>query len=265
MPVLLALSACTSVPLQQGGGLSSYENLGKETGTFGNKRTFVDKAAVAAVKTVRILPSVYAPKAANRVKRPQDRALVSNVLDRALCVALSDKYQIVGPDHFADMTVHNVITDLVPTNKAVAGVSAVVTAGTGFVLPVSVPRLPLGLGAVAVEGEAVDKTGTQIAAILWSKGANSITNSPRVSAVGDAYSLATSYGSDFSTLLIKEASPSIFAVTMPSGQKIRSYFGGKPKYAACDTFGRAPGLAGMAAGMIAAPPGWADAGRKAHH
>src|SRR5690606_32601766 len=121
----------------------------------------------------------------------KDRALVSNALDRAICVALSDRYRIAALGQPADMTVRTVITDLVPTDKTMAGVSTAVSLGSNFVLPVGVPRLPVGLGGLAVEAEAVDSTGVQRAAAVWSKGANSFTDNARVSEIGDAYGLAS--------------------------------------------------------------------------
>lgn len=107
-------------------------------------------------------------------------------------MALSDKYRIAALGQPADMTVRTVITDLVPTDKTMAGVSTAVTLGSGFVLPVSVPRLPFGLGGLAVEAEAVDSSGVRAAAV-WSKGANSITGKARVSEIGDAYGLADDF------------------------------------------------------------------------
>jgi hypothetical protein len=257
-------SGCASVDLVESGTLSSYDNLGKQTGSLGKSRSFADPAAMATVKTVRIIPTRFSERAIGRIAQPQDRTLVTNALDRALCIALSDRYQIVAADQPADLTIRNVVSDVVPTGKAAAGVATAVSLGSSVVLPVSVPRLPVGLGGLAVEGEAVDATGTQRAAILWAKGANSITSKPRVSEVGDAYQLAASFGSDFSQLMIKGKMPTALDIALPSGQRINSYFGGKPKYAACDTFGREPGVPGMLAGMVGAPPEWTDkAGHKA--
>lgn len=262
LPLALLLSACASVPLKQGGTLSSYDRLGEQTGQAGKYRTYVNTPAVTSARTVRILPATLTPEAASAITKPEDRALVSNALDRALCVALSDRYEITGPDQPADLTLRNVVTGIVPTNRTIAGASVAVSAGSSFVLPVSVPRLPIGLGGLAVEGEALDAEGNQQAAILWSKGANSITSSPMVSQVGDAYGLAAAYGSDFSQLMIKGKSPSSFSLSLPSGQKIKSFFGGKPKYAACDTFGRQPGIAGLVATRVGAPPQWTDKGSR---
>lgn len=258
LPVALAATGCTSVPLKQGGTLTSYSNLGAPKGKLSKSRIYVDGPGMATVKTVSIVPTTFAFSAASRVKSEADRALVSNALDRALCVALSDKYQLVPAGEPADLTIRSVVTDVVPTNKAAAGVATAVTVGTGFALPVSVPRLPIGLGGLAVEAEAVDRAGMQRAAIMWARGANSIQNKPRVSEVGDAYSLASKFGDDFSRMLIVGKEPKGLDISLPSRQRMQSWLGGKPKYIACDAFGRAPGLMGAVAGKFGAPPEWTD-------
>ncbi|MET3582218.1 hypothetical protein ABID19_005277 [Mesorhizobium robiniae] len=260
--LILTVAGCASVPLTEGGTLTSYSNLGAPKGKLSKKRIFVDGQALAVAKTARIVPTTFVFSAASRVKSAADRSLVSNALDRALCVALSDKYQMVSAGQPADVTIRSVVTDIVPTNKAMAGVSTVVTVGSSFVLPssvpVSVPRLPFGLGGLAVEAEAVDSGGVQRAAMVWARGANSIQDNPRFSEVGDAYSLASKFGSDFSKMLITGKEPKLLDLSMPSKQRIRSWFGGKPKYAACDTFGRMPGLMGAVAAKYGAPPEWTD-------
>jgi hypothetical protein len=257
-PTALLISGCTSVPLKEGGTLSSYNQLGPSKGNFTKSRTFVDGVGLAAARTVSIVPTTFAFGASSRVKKDEDRFLVSNALDRAVCVALSDKFQVVSAGQPADLIVRAVVTDIVPTNKTMAGVSTAVSLGSSVVLPVGIPRLPAGLGGLAVEAEAVDRNGLQRAAVVWSKGANSITNSARVSEVGDAYSLASNFGDYFSRMLIKGKEPQGLQIALPSGQRMKSALGGKPKYAACDAFGRAPGLTGMVADKIGAPPEWTD-------
>lgn len=258
LPMALAVTGCASVPLKEGGTLTSYSNLGAPNGKLSKKRIYVDGQHLAAVKTASIVPTTFAFSAASRVKLESDRSLVSNALDRALCVKLSDKYQMVPTGQPADLTIRSVVTDIVPTNKAMAGVATAVTVGSGFVLPVSVPRLPVGLGGLAVEAEAVDSGGVQRAAMVWARGANSIQDNPRVSEVGDAYSLASKFGSDFSRMLIVGKEPKGLDISLPSRQRMQSWLGGKPKYAACEEFGRAPGLAGVVAAKYGAPPQWTD-------
>lgn len=260
----MAATGCASVPIKEAGTLTSYSNLGPSKGKLGKKRLYVDGPQLARMKTARIVPTTFAFNAASRIKSEADRSLVSNALDRALCVALSDKYRMVPADQPADLTIHSVVADVVPTDKAMAGVATAVSVGTGFVLPVSVPRLPFGLGGLAVEAEAVDSSGAQRAAMLWARGANSIQDNPRVSEVGDAYGLATKFSGDFSRLLITGKEPKALDISLPSRQRMRSWLGGKPKYAACDAFGRAPGLVGVVASKYGAPPQWTDKKPKPH-
>ncbi|MBS7702982.1 DUF3313 domain-containing protein [Chelatococcus asaccharovorans] len=258
LPIILTAAGCASVPLQEGGTLTSYTNLGEPKGSFSKSRNYVDTNVVAAATTVSIMPTAYSPGAKSRVTTEQDRVLVSRALDRELCVALSDKYEIVAPGQPADLKVRAVVTDVLPTDKVMAGVSTAVTLGSGAVLPVGIPRLPIGLGGLAVEAEATDRTGVQRAAMVWARGANSITNTPRVSEVGDAYSLASTFGDEFSRMLITGKEPQPLDLSLPSGQHIQSWLGGEPKYAACDAFGRSSGLARALLDKVGAPPEWTD-------
>ena len=257
-PCILMLSGCASVPLQDGGTLTSYSKLGDTKGNLSKARIFVDGQGLASVKRVSIVPTRFTSRAASKIESPADRALVSNVLDRALCIALSDKYEIVPTSQHADLIIRSAVTDVVPTDKAMAGAATAITLGSSAFLPVAAPRLPIGLGGLAVEAEAVDNKGVQRAAVIWARGANSIQNSPLVSEVGDAYALASTFAIDFSRTLILGKEPEMLDISLPSGQWIQSWFGGEPKYAACEAFGRAPGLSGIVAAKFGAPPEWTD-------
>ncbi|XUY25624.1 DUF3313 domain-containing protein [Agrobacterium sp. rho-8.1] len=256
--ILLVVSGCSTVPLSDGTTLTSAGQLTASKGKFTKTRTFVDTRALAAVRTVAIIPTTFSFAASSRIKDPRDRSLVANALDRAVCVALSDRFEIAPAGQPADLTVRAVVAGVVPTNKAAAGVATAVSLGSSFALPVSVPRLPIGLGGLAVEAEAVDYSGTPRAAVLWSKGANSFTNKPRVSEVGDAYALANNFGKYFARMLSTGQDPKSMDLSLPSGHSMRSAMGGKPKYAACEAFGRAPGIAGALATQVGAPPQWTD-------
>ncbi|NVP58708.1 DUF3313 domain-containing protein [Mycoplana rhizolycopersici] len=252
------LAACTSVPLKEGGTLSSYSRLSAEKGTLSKRRTYVDSVALSPLRTATIIPASFTHEAPSRVESSDDRRMVANILDRALCISLSDRFDMVPYGQVADMTVRAVVTDLVPTDKVAAGASAALTLGTGLALPVAVPRLPIGLGGIAVEAEAVDQTGAQVAATVWARGASSILNTAQVSEVGDAYSLAATFGSEFSKLLVDGKDRNGPDLSLPSAHRVQSWFGGTPKHAACDTFGRSPGLVGLVAGRFGAPPKWTD-------
>jgi len=252
------LSACTSVPLKEGGTLSSYSRLSSEKGTLSKRRTYVDSAALSPLRTATIIPASFTHQAATRVGSIDDRRMVANILDRALCISLSDRFEMVPYGQIADMTVRAVVTDLVPTDKVAAGASAALTLGTGFALPIAAPRLPIGLGGIAVEAEAVDHSGNQLAATVWARGANSISNTPRVSQVGDAYTLAATFGNEFSKLIVDGQDRNGSGLSLPSAHRVQSWFGGTPKHAACETFGRSPGLVGLIASRFGAPPKWTE-------
>lgn len=257
-------TGCTSVPLQESGTLTSYSSLSPVKGKFGRKRRlYVDAQQLARAKTVRIIPTSFSFSAASRIKAEANRALVSKALDRALCVALSDKYEMVPASQQADLTIRSVVTDIVPTNKGVAAAAAVASVGGGFAIPsdiplVGIPRIPFGLGGLAVEAEAIDRSNVQRAAMLWSRGANFIQDAPRYSEVGDAYGLAAKFADDFSRAIVHGKEPNMLDISIPTRQRLQSWLGGKPKYAACEVFGRSPGLIGKVAGNYGLPPQWTD-------
>ena len=273
LPLLPLISACATVPLQQTGSLSSYERLKPADSKFNGRksRVHVDKDAVLAARTVLIVPTSFSAAAASARLSARDRRLVANAVDRSVCIALSDRFHIVLPWQTADLTVHVTIANIVPTDEVAAATSTALDIGktvlttTGVVetsVPIPSVRVPIGLGGIALEGEAVDPAGRQMAAMMWAKGASFI-NKSRVSRVGDAYELASSFGDDFSELLITGEDPFRFTwPSLPYMHRLKSKFGGAPKEAACDAFGR-KGVTDMVAGKFGFPPEWTDDGAQA--
>jgi hypothetical protein len=75
--------------------------------------------------------------------------------------------------------------------------------------------------------------------------------------------LAEAFGEDFAKLLAKGESPFKSAgIDFPTPEKVSFKMGFAPKYAACETYGRSPGLAGWVGGKIGLPPEWTDNGPK---
>ncbi|MGY2989341.1 DUF3313 domain-containing protein [Bradyrhizobium sp. USDA 4508] len=258
--VVALLSGCASAPMTRGGSLASYDNLTPSDGVLAKSLVRVNKDEVLAAKTVRIVPTTFSQTASPTLSQEQ-RHLVANAIDRSLCVGLSERLQVVGPDQPADLSLHALVTQAAPTDEVAAGTSKVVSflpSALGAGVPVPVPRLPVGLGSLTVEAEVRDQASRQQAAMIWARGANSFTNSPMVSSAGDAYDLAPSFSDDFSKLVVTGATPFGKAPELPSFDKIGATLGGKPKYAACEAFGRNPGLVGMAAGKLGLPPEWSD-------
>lgn len=259
-PFLLVsmISGCASVPLDRANSLISYEGLTSADGLTRKAKYKAVPHDLSLSKTVYIEPTIVSATAAQSSIKSSDQALVANAISRALCIGVSDRFVVINDRDNADLIVHATVTRIVPTNPTIAGVSAATSFGAGFVSPVPVPRLPLGLGGLAVEAEATTKDGEQLGAMMWAKGANSITSNARISRVGDAYSLATNFGNDFSKMLVTGKTPFKGLPKLPTYQKLKSNLGGRHKYQACERFGRAPGLKDFAGSQLAMPPSWTD-------
>jgi hypothetical protein len=261
--------ACTSVLPEQAGSLSSYQRLEPSDGLLAKAQVSVDKDEVLAAKTVRIVPTAFSPAASEGKLSEAQMRLIANAVDRSLCIGLSRRFQIVAPVQPAELTVRAFITRIVPTDEIAAAASSVTSVGmtvvkaTGVVTaPIPSLRFPIGLGGLAMEAEAVDQAGSQKAAMIWGRGANSFSQ-PRASKAGDAYEFASSFGDDFSKLLVTGASPFKTLPSLPTMDGIKSTLGGAPKESACEAFGRGPGMPGFVGGKFGLPPELTDKGAAA--
>ncbi|TCK16594.1 uncharacterized protein DUF3313 [Ancylobacter aquaticus] len=260
-----SMVGCAPAPLVQGVGLSSYDAMVPSDGVLTKSRIAVNKEQVLAARTVRIVPTSFPSHIAPKLTG-QQRTLVANSVNRGLCVALSDRFKVVPPDEAADLTVQAHVTQATETDEVAAGISAATSIGMNFVdlgVPVPTPRLPIGMGNLSMEAAATDASGEQQASMLWARGANAFFSSPRASKASDAYELADAFGEDFGTLLVKGESPfGASGIDLPTAQKINSAMGLPPKYAACERYGRYPGLAGVVGSQLGLPPEWTDKGAK---
>ena len=258
----LLQAGCATAPMTRGGSLSSYDSMAPSDGMLTKSLVRVSADEILAAKTVRLVPTGFTTSASPALTDKQ-RAMVANAIDRSLCVGLSERFEVVTAGEPADLTVHTVVTQAAATDEVAAGaskVASIVPAALGSAVPIPVPRLPLGLGSLTVEAEAQDRAGKQQAAMLWARGADSFTTAAMVSKAGDAYDLATTFGGDMSRLLVTGSSPFGKLPAAPSLEKLGSSFGAKPKYAACEAFGRGPGVIGMISSRIGLPPEWSDDG-----
>ncbi|MFG3592562.1 DUF3313 domain-containing protein [Bradyrhizobium sp. RDI18] len=260
-------AGCATAPLERSGSLASYDNLTPSDGLLTKSQVRVSKADVLGAKTARIEPTAFTVAAAREPFSDQQRSLIKNAVNRAMCFALSERFRIVAPTEAADLSVRAVITHVAPTDATAAGVSKVASVVPSIVapgVPIPVPRLPIGLGSLSVEAEARDRSGNQKAAMIWARGANSFTSAPRVSSDGDAYDLASAFGDDFGKFLVTAESPFGKVSAPPSIGSLKASLGGAPKEAICEAFGRAPGLPGMIGERIGLPPDWTDRGASAN-
>jgi hypothetical protein len=259
----LLQAGCATAPMTRGGSLSSYDSMAPSDGALTKSLVRVSADEVLAAKSVRLVPTGFSATASPALTEKQ-RTLVANAIDRSLCVGLSERFEVVAAGEPADLTMHALVTQAAATDEVAAGASKVASiVPSALGVPVPVPRLPLGLGSLTVEAEAQDKTGKQQAAMLWARGADSFTTAATVSKAGDAYDLATAFGGDMSRLLVTGSSPFGKLPAAPSLDKLGSSFGAKPKYAACEAFGRGPGVIGMVSSRIGLPPEWSDDGATA--
>lgn len=264
--------SCATVPLEQTGSLSSYDGLARNDGLLTKAHIRVNKSEILAAKTVRILPASLSARASSAGLSQAQQSMLANAVDRLMCIGLAERLHVVPAEEPAELRVHAVITFVVLTDETMAGASRAVSLGASVAekvllpvpVPVPVPRLPIGLGGLSVDAEAVDKSGRQIAAMVWARGADALTSKPKISAAADAYDLAKSFASDFSQLVVTGSSPFKTLPPLPSWQSIGALLGGAPKEAACERFGRGPGLPGLIGDSIGLPPEWTDKGAPAN-
>ena len=128
-------AGCATAPLERSGSLASYDNLTPSDGLLTKSQVRVSKADVLGAKTVRIEPTAFTVAAAKEPFSDQQRSLIKNAVNRAMCFALSERFRIVAPTEAADLSVRAVITHIAPTDATAAGVSKVASVVPSIVAP----------------------------------------------------------------------------------------------------------------------------------
>jgi Protein of unknown function (DUF3313) len=257
---LAAFAGCNDATVKTSGALTSYEKLTKKNGLFARTYIQVNQDALSRSRTLRIIPLGFSVQASGAALTGQQQALIANAISRTLCNSLNGRFQIVGENQPADLTLNGAITFAGVTNPKAAGVSSAGSAALSAAGVPFVPRLPVGMGALSVEIEAIDARGEQAAVMVWARKADAFTSRARVSAAGDAYDLASTFANDFSALMTKGSKSGLVKLSLPTAKSIKYAINGKPTTGACAIFGKAPGLAGSIAKSFAAPPEWNDKG-----
>ena len=154
-----ALAGCASASLDQAGALSSYAGLTRSDGILTQSQISVDKPAILAAQTVRIVPTSFTPKAQGAPVSNEQRRLIANAIDRSLCVGLGERFTVVA-DKQADLTVQAFVSDIVPTNEYAAAASKAASVAKSVLLP-DIPgptlRLPIGLGKPVRRGRGAQQ------------------------------------------------------------------------------------------------------------
>ncbi len=158
---------------------------------------YVDGAAIAGVVRFALPTVEIAANAASPGISATQAALVANNAGRAMCNRLASHVELVDAPGGDAASAHLTITAIVPTGRAAAGASSVL----GIFIPVPF-RLPAGLGALAGEAELRGADQSQLAAMHWARGANSVMNSAKLSTIGDAWQLARQFGDQFARAIL---------------------------------------------------------------
>ena len=223
----------------------SYADLKPSDRLFTHAQLNVSGDEVLAARTARVVPTVFSESAESAALTPAQRGLIANAVDRALCAGLSERFEMVSGLESSDLIVRAEIVDVTPTDVVAVGLSKAASQAVSLAVPgvpIPVPRLPIGLGSLSIEAEAIDREGNQRAAMLWARGANVLFDSGRVAWDGDAYELAAKFAGDFSELVVTGKTPFGGPPSLPSAKAVGTLFGTAPADAACAEFGRSPGL-----------------------
>lgn len=195
---LVLLAACATAPKSRYSGMDSEQQLT----VVAHERhrlieQFVDADAISKVQRFGVPQVVVAEGARGLGISEAQAALVANNAGRAMCSRLGKYVELDAAPTPETPAARLVITAIVPTGRAAAGASSVI----GIFIPVPF-RLPAGLGALAGEGEVRGPDQTQLAAMHWVRGANSVTNRAKVSTIGDAWQLARQFGDHFAGAIL---------------------------------------------------------------
>jgi hypothetical protein len=243
----LALTACATATPGRQGQLSSYQGVTKASTLRTKAYLRADKVMLLNARTFRLEPVRFEEGVGGSIS-PVQRELVANATSRAICATLSRRLEAPAPGAQPDLVVRATITGFNPTGRTAAGASFVLS----HLSPVPfTPRIPLGLGSFSAEGEALDSAGHQAAALIWERGADAFTSSPKVSVIGDAYQLSLIFGHDMGELVVTGENP-IRNVSLPSLPHHRK------AAPSCAAYGKGPGLTGFVASRFAAAPEWLD-------
>ncbi|WP_375410399.1 DUF3313 domain-containing protein [uncultured Methylobacterium sp.] len=273
LSLLALLAGCGTILLNETGSLTRYDRLTASSESTTRTKLYVDPGALAAARTVRIIPTQFPQAVSGSSLTEGERRLIANAADRALCYELSLRYDVVSSKR-ADLTVRAVVTRVASTDVPAAGATIATSAGisiasqlgVGFASTVGrvpVPRVPIGLGALTVEAEALDGRREQRAAMVWGGAANAFTNQARFSPASDAYDLAGEFGQDFGGFVATGIDPFKAPYALPNANRIRvTVLGERPLDPDCERFGRAPGVDGIIGDYIGLPPDWTDKGAR---
>ena len=202
VPVLALLATgCAANGLQQADTLSDYRNLQSGERRLLQVREWVDPQALQAVDAIYIPQAGIVPGVVeNSGVDPARFNRIVGKLNQTMCRRLArGGFEVTADPALASHELRMNITGFETTNLVSAGASRVI----GFAIPGPIsPRIPFGIGALAVEGEMLDSSNAQIAALTWSS-RNHLVSSGGFSEIGDGYRLAQVFADSFGDLIVE--------------------------------------------------------------
>ncbi len=235
----LALSACAS-NVAQVETLSRYDRLTEAERGLVPVREYADSAAMAGVISLYLQRATIATGVVEASGVDAERLdRVAGVLSRTMCRRLArGGFEVRTEAESASHSMQLTITGFEATNPVTAGASGVI----GVFVPGPLnPRLPIGIGAFAAEGEVFDANGQQIAAMqydarnhLASGGGTLTLLRGDIGSTSDGEELAQSFADAFGDLLVNTRD----AAGGPRGETPRGtcpeYFEGEEEFADAD-------------------------------
>ncbi|MEO6065434.1 MAG: DUF3313 family protein, partial [Lysobacterales bacterium] len=194
----VVISSCASVPSSRVEGITSE----REFVTILDERhariaRSVDDRALKGPLRISLPHAELASGLEQTGISPRQAQLVANHAARSLCTAVSSYVSVEEPSTPEALHPRITVTGIKASSAVVSGASSVL----GIFSPVPL-RIPAGLGALSIDAELVDSDGRQVAAMHWARGANSVTNSARLSSIGDAWQLAAKFGKEFARAVL---------------------------------------------------------------
>jgi hypothetical protein len=198
----IALAGCVTAPTTSSGFLTDYATL-KPVEAEGRaaRKEARNADALANVRSVTIAPTIIAESAAEDPAARAALAPIAREIDAQLCQELSERFEI-RPEG-GDVTVRAAVTQVEKTGVSASVVSAV----ANQFIPGPGLRLPIGLGGLAAEAEAVLPGGGQVAAIAWARRAQIALDDGSTSQIGDAHRMAEPFADAVAALMTLEGAP----------------------------------------------------------
>lgn len=187
----LCLTACASADVTRSGFLSDYSRLEPRTDTVRAKvAQYSNAPLLQSIERIWIEPTVLAGDIGDGFSE-EEKAIIVREIDRRLCFAVSDRFQIVDQQDSNAGRLRAAASRIAPTNAVGSSASAV----ANFFIPGPLGvRVPGSTGGLAAEAELLDANGQQAAAVVWARDAQVVgTESPSLSRIGDAHQLTGAF------------------------------------------------------------------------